>query len=205
MSVLFKFVRRLSVLNLGKRMKIMVVLLFFLIFLLLINSSSSQTNSNYIIKGYALNSEGNSINGNVTGVIVESGQINTSNIVNGVWELNFSGISNDAEFTVGIRVNTTNQTGYFYIKKFGTSPLEFNSSCKNQSWKLSGLVLYPERNVSGSIKVMLGDKIATGSIVKGLFDLSISSCLIPGEVYKLEIVTTSGSLYGYYSTRVIGK
>jgi hypothetical protein len=191
--------------NLQNWMKVTLSLLFFLIFLLLINSSFSQTNSSYAIKGYALDLEGNLIDGNVTGIIVESGQINRSNVVNGSWKLNFSGISRDAEFTIGIRVDTTNQTGYFYIKKFGTTALTYQATCKDQTWKLSGLVLYPERNVSGSIKVMVGDKIATGSIVNGGFDLSVSSCLIPGEVYKLEIEATSGSLYGYYSTKVIGK
>lgn len=187
--------------NMGKEK----VVIFFLFIFGMVYFVFSQSSSLYEISGYALDSEGNPVSGTVTGIIVENQKINITSITGGRWKLNFSEISGNASFTLGIRVNTTNQTGYFYIKKFGIQELQFQATCKDQTWHLSGLVLYPERNVSGSIKVVLGNKIATGSVINGRFDLSITSCLIPGELYNLELEVVSGGLTGYYSTKVIGK
>ncbi|MDI6806971.1 MAG: hypothetical protein QMD14_04140 [Candidatus Aenigmarchaeota archaeon] len=178
--------------------------LLFLTILFLTYFVLSEPSLIYTIRGYALNLEGNPINGSVTGFIIGN-KTNTSNVINGYWELNFSNIPKDAEFNLGIRVNTTNETGYFYIKKFGAEPLVSTATCKDQTWHIAGLVLYPERNITGTIKVALGNSIATSNVINGNFDFSVTTCLISGELYKLELEVTSGKLYGYYSTKVVGK
>ena len=184
---------------------ILASLVLLLISLFLIHLSLSQPITNYVIEGYALDLKGNPISGNITGTIVESGQTNANRVVDGLWKLNFSNIAEDAEFKLGIRVNTSSESGYFYIKKFGTEPLPLQVTCKEQIWRLAGLVLYPERNISGNITVVLGGRINTRAVVDGRFDLSATSCLITGELYELEVEVTGDGLYGHYSTKVVGK
>jgi hypothetical protein len=158
----------------------------------------------YTVQGYTLDLTGSPVDGIAKGTVVESGVSFATQIVNGLWTLNFF-VEENREFGFGISLNDTQRRiGHVHMEKWGGEPLTPTALCANQTWRLKGHILYPLREFTGEIRALTDGQTNSSTFTLGLFDFQFTPCLISGRLYTLEVRAVSRRWEGWLGMRVIG-
>jgi len=191
--------------------------IFGMLALLIVLFSSAKSNGLdpiYAIKGYALDFNiGLAIpEGNVTAIVKETGESNSTSFSDGYFEINLpSSLDYTKEkFTIGLFVNTTNKTSYSQIKLGYGKDASQTQNCTNKTWYFTGLAIDSDTGQmigSGSVTISVREtkQINSTTFSNGNWDVTISPCLISGGVYTFNFLISSGNRQGIVNLKQVAK
>jgi len=142
--------------------------------------------------------------GNVTAIVKETGEMNTSNIANGYFEVNLSSILDYTKnrFTIGLFLNTSNEeAGYSQLKIGRGSYSPQSQVCSEKLWHFSGRVVDSETGqlVDGKVRVSVKgtSEVNSTNFSNGICDIYFSPCLVSGQIYTFEFFILSEDKKSY--------
>ncbi len=179
-------------------------LFILLIFLFLLSFSDPS----YKISGYFLEFFfGEELSGNVSGIVVETGEKNTT-FSEGDFEIILNSNLNYLEnkFRIVIFVNTSNKTGFSQLELGYGEKASQTQSCVNRKYYFEGLAV-DERGkpLNGRISVFVENEKNSTDFYGGEWSIEISACLIPGEIYNFKFLLESDKAKGFFSINQVGK
>ena len=178
-----------------------VILLAILIFFL----SSDPT---YKISGKALDFfTGKEIEGNVTAIIVETGEKNITSL-KGNFEIILSSLLNhfDNKFSLTIIANSSDKIGFSQLEIGYGNKAPQQAECEVKKYYFKGLALSENGSaLSGKITVFVKDRENSTSFSNGVWEIEVYPCLIPGEIANFKFFLDSNESKGFFSIYLPGK
>ncbi len=137
------------------------------------------------ISGYVISRSGEIIpSGNIVAIVKETGNSTSSNITNGFFTINLPELNLKNKYTIGIFAKANNKTGYTQLMiGFGDFAKQMQS-CVRKTWYFSGSAININGTpANGKIYVNVANETNSTNFFNGEWYISISPCLIPGELY----------------------
>ncbi len=165
----------------------------------------------YTIKGYALDFfSGNPItSGNAKAIIKESGENTLTSISDGYFEISlYTSLDYlQSSFTIGIFTNTSNKTGYSQLVVGFGSQAQQTQACSTEKYYFRGIAVDEKGKPIESGKIKVGVEAYTNStqFSNGIWEIEISPCLIPGEVYNFKFLIEGSGKKGFFSLNQLAK
>jgi len=155
-----------------------------------------------VLKGFVFYADtGNPIpSGTVTYIVKETGETDYVSFTNGYFELpcTLSQVPNN-RLTVALIVNSTdNKLGYVQLVIGGGPPLTQSQSCSTKQWHFNGTAVDVGTGsyiTQGNITVsVIGTRYSnTTYFSTGAWDITISPCLVSGDLYTFQFAIASGN------------
>ncbi|MDI6826826.1 MAG: hypothetical protein QMD36_06655 [Candidatus Aenigmarchaeota archaeon] len=133
---------------------------------------------------------GHRISGNITAIPVENPENKyTTSVTNGEWSMGFDMLSEGIEHLMFV-VESTEKKGYNYLKLPTPSTAKLNCTIQNISLSGYSVDVSGIGITSGNVRIsVLGtDYTNTTSFSGGTWSIDFHPCLIPGQVYTLQIL-----------------
>jgi hypothetical protein len=139
--------------------------------------------------------------GVVKGTVKETGEVAYASISNGYFTLSFNSTANATinKFTLGLIVNSSdNKIGYVQLVSGYGEFVKSLQTCSIKEWHFTGRAVDTAGMPMGSGNVMIsvvGELQAytnSTTFSNGLWNIYISPCLIPGNLYTFQITLSSG-------------
>lgn len=180
----------------------------FLFILLLFLSFFLSSDPSYKISGEFLDFfTGKELSGNVSAIVVETGEKNTT-FSQGIFEIFLNSNLNYLEnkFRIVIFANTSDKTGHSKLELGYGDFAKQTQSCAKNKYYFEGLALDESgKPIKGKISVFVENEKNSTEFYDGKWEIEISACLIPGEIYTFKFFVESNGKKGFFSIRQVGK
>lgn len=162
----------------------------------------------YKISGYFLDFySGEELNANISAIIVETGEKNTT-----FSQTDFEIILNsdlnylERKFRITVFVNDSNKTGFSQIELGYGDKASQLQNCVLREYYFKGFALDEEgKPIDGKISVFVEKYRNSTEFSNGEWEIRISSCLIPGQIYNFKFMLESGEKRGFFTINQVGK
>jgi len=182
--------------------KSLLPLLLIFLFFLLFSDPSYKISGNFLEFFF-----GEELSGNVSGIIVETGERNTT-FSEGSFEVTLNSNLNYLEnkFRIVIFVNDSNKTGYSQLEVGYGEKAPQSQSCIFKNYYFEGLALDEKgKPLNGRISIFVENEKNSTEFYDGKWDIEISACLIPGEIYNFKFLLESNESKGFFSINQVGR
>ena len=148
--------------------------------------------------------------GNISAIVVETGEKNTSYFSGNRFSIILSSNLDYSQnkFKIGILVNTSNKTGYSQlIIGVGSQKAQQTQACSVKKYHFRGIAIDEEGKLieNGKIKVSVESYTNSTQFSNGIWEIEISPCLIPGEVYNFKFLIEGNGKKGFFSINRMAK
>lgn len=180
------------------------------------NKLCCKTSKPYSIMGVALYYDtGLPIeSGVITGIIKETGEVGYATIADGLFLLKFNSTVNTTrnKFTVSLIINSSdNKMGYVQLVAGGGEFMSSVQTCSIKNWEFSGVAVdtsgasINSGNLTVSVEGELQTYTNSTTFSNGVLDISLSPCLISGNLYTFNFKISSGGKTSDLSINQIAK
>jgi len=187
----------------------LITVTFFLNF-----AKSENIDPVYTIKGFVIDFMSGSLisDGNVTAIVKETGEKNSTNFYNGHFEINLSSILDYTQnrFTIGLFINSSDKTGYSQLRIGSGSNAEQTQTCSRKQWFFKGNAIDSQTGNTidnGQITISIKDtnEINSTNFYNGAWSIILSPCLISGEIYRFQFYIEGSNKKGYMFLNQVAK
>ncbi|MBI4009931.1 MAG: hypothetical protein HY361_01925 [Candidatus Aenigmarchaeota archaeon] len=173
----------------------------------------AQSTGTFVITGKVLDSTtGNPIaSGNVTAIVKENGNRNTSEIVAGSYSVNLTSNLTDKKISIGIITNSTDgKIGYSSLVANLGGQATQDQKCSARRWRFNGTAVDSKSGTvisSGTVSISAKETDESNSTTfsNGAWDIYFSPCLISGDINTFQIKILDGSKVGEMFLRLVAK
>ncbi len=151
--------------------------------------------------------------GNVTAIVKETGDTNTTVITNGRFNFDLNSSLNiwNNKYIIGLFINSSeNKIGYASLTSGFGNYAQQTQSCSIKQWRFTGWVVDSEgvRISSGNVSVSVNNGTLvrnTTAFTNGKWGIVFSPCLISGQTYDFQILLTTADKRAYTFIRQVAK